>query len=146
MPVAFKNSKIQFRAQYLHSTMKQILDEMVDYCESNMDHVVTITDTVTTPDEDKALNRKSSTHREGRAFDISLKHWETKSITNFCEYFTAIYGHLGAVSGSDGKTKLIVVHDAGTGNHIHVQLNKAFKVNIDYNQMETDFLEHKSNA
>jgi hypothetical protein len=135
----FKDERIMFLSKYMHQTVKMIMDEMLEWCDENLDHAAIVTDTLSRPEDDKKLKRVSSTHREGRAFDISLREWTSKEVTNFCEYFEMIYGHLGAVSSSSGKSKLIVVHDAGSGMHLHIQLNKAFAVKVDWSQIDNEY-------
>ncbi len=122
----FKNAKIADRASYLHPTAYKILEEMVEWCLKRAISPV-VTETVTTLDEDKALCRVSTTHCEGRAFDIRSAGWDSKNIEDFRKYFDGKYGFLGALS-STGKPSLIVHHDAGTGLHFHVQLGRGFAV------------------
>lgn len=87
-----------------------------------------ITDTVSTLDEDIALNRTSSTHRESRAFDISTKGWDRELISDCSRVFNAKYRYLAAID-SIGNPRLVYFHNAGTGEHLHFQVNKKFAIN-----------------
>lgn len=80
----------------------------------------TVTSTVSTKDEDAKLGRVSTSHLDGRAFDISIKGWTIDEQTDFFIDHVEKYGHLGAYS-HNGEQKLIVIHD-GTAPHIHVQI------------------------
>lgn len=80
-----------------------------------------VTDTVSTEQEDEKLNRVSSSHKSGRAFDISLRGWTTDDQTDFFLDFNNLYGHLGALTKS-GERRLIVIHNNGNGYHLHLQI------------------------
>lgn len=115
---------VKDRIMFLSPAIMLILSDLILYCEQNQLPCV-ISDAVTDLSEDQALNRVSSTHREGRAFDVSLHGW-TRDQWNDCRrIFSAKYRHLAALDTS-GEPNLIVVHDAGTGNHMHFQVHKKY--------------------
>jgi hypothetical protein len=87
-----------------------------------------VTETFTTFDEDMKLKRKSVTHREGRAFDVSTRDWPEDKIKSFMEFFEKKYDTIAAISTTTGGPLLIVRHDTGSGDHMHVQINKKFAV------------------
>lgn len=82
-----------------------------------------VTDTVSTEQEDKELNRVSRSHSDGlgRAFDLSLKGWTHDDQTDYFIDFTDKFGHLGALTTS-GERRLIVIHNNGNGYHLHFQI------------------------
>ncbi len=121
-PRFFKNAKIAERANFLHPTATMLLEEMMDWCLKRAISPV-VTETVTTPER----SRVSTTHCEGRVFDIRTAGWASKDVEEFQKYFGEKYGHWGALS-STRKPALIVHHDAGTGLHFHVQLGRGFAV------------------
>lgn len=125
----FKTKKIYERSRYLHDYAKVLLSVMIDWCLMN-DIEPVVTSTVSTLEEDLALNRKSSTHRDGRAFDISTRGWSREHIEEFQNVFNNQYGKHGAISKQTGKPKLILHHNAGTGMHFHVQLNTRFAMKL----------------
>lgn len=127
MTPVFKSDKIRLRFNFMHPTAQRLLLDMVAWAHDNGIQAI-VTETATTKAEDEALKRVSSTHREGRAFDISTKGWQLREILAFQEYFNARESSIAAL-GHDGTPRLIVHHDAGTGAHFHVQLNRAFTVN-----------------
>ena len=86
---------------------------------------VVISDAVTTMEEDQKLARVSSTHREGRAFDLSTRGWAKDSIDECVRVFGFKYRHLAAL-GQDGNPRLVYFHNAGTGDHLHFQVAKRF--------------------
>jgi hypothetical protein len=80
-----------------------------------------VTDTVSTEEEDRALERVSESHKSGRAFDISLKNWSHDKQTDYFIEFTDKFGHLGALTTS-GERRLIKIHNNGNGYHLHFQI------------------------
>lgn len=83
--------------------------------------VFRLTSVVSEEKRDVILGRVSASHREGRAFDISIRGWTTDDIDDFREDLQRKFGQYGAVSLRDNVRRLVVVkHD-----HIHVQISKA---------------------
>ena len=71
---------------------------------------------------DDSVKRVSSTHKTGRAIDISARGWDKVSIKEAVEHFNFIYKRYGAVSYSDGQARAIVFHNSGYGDHFHLQV------------------------
>ncbi len=88
-----------------------------------------ISDAVSSRSEDEALSRVSSTHREGRAFDISTRGWAKDAIDECVRVFGFKYRHLAAI-GADGNPRLVYFHNAGTGDHLHFQVGKRFAMPV----------------
>lgn len=87
----------------------------------------TITDTVSTIEQDKKLGRVSVSHSEKRAADLRSVNWAKSDKDDFKNYLSSKYGIHGAMSHS-GKVKLVVLHDSGHGEHFHIQLHSKFKL------------------
>lgn len=125
----FKHDKDKHRVLHLHPLVLIILFDMKYYCDLNgMRYEVT--STVSTQEEDEALSRRSSTHRTGRAVDLSVRGWSEEETKHFIEYFSDKYNHLGAYSKASGKNKVIVHHNSGHGDHIHVQINYRYRLPV----------------
>lgn len=92
---------------------------------------IMITDTVSDLNEDAALERVSSTHREGRAFDVSAKGWTTEQIEECVRSFSFKYRNIAALS-KHGDPRLVYVHDAGTGKHLHFQINRKYAMGLKF--------------
>lgn len=123
----FKSPLSGERCEYLHPQAQEIMNEMTDWCKGlNIPFV--ITETVTTAEEDKRLSRVSSTHREGRAFDVSTRGWKKAEIDEFMAHFDQKFLHVAAIGAKSGKAELIVHHDSGHGEHFHVQIGKVFAI------------------
>ena len=123
--INYSSQRAKDRAGLMHEKCIQITIEMLYYCES-YGMPFTITETVTTQKEDLELKRVSASHREGRAWDIRTRDWPEWFVVQFVEYFTLLYGSLGAVSSSDGKRKFIVDKSKTKKPHLHCQLDRTY--------------------
>lgn len=121
----YQNSQAFDRRCQLHPLIQNILDNVLIFIklrfQIELDGIVTCT--VSTVEEDVILRRKSSTHREGRAFDLSVRRLSEDQIDEIKIQFTNIAGQLGAIN-KDGMPCLIVDHDCGLGRHLHFQISK----------------------
>ena len=70
------------------------------------------------------VKRVSKSHLDGRALDISIKGWDKDDIDKFVAKMNIQYRHLAAISASDFKPRAAVYHDAGAGDHIHLQTRR----------------------
>jgi hypothetical protein len=122
----FKSDVARNRYHCMHSHCIEIAEDMAEWCEERKVPFV-ITETVSTPGEDLKLQRVSSTHRTGRAFDISLRGWLEKAICEFMDHFEDRYKHLAAIGKKTGEPELLVRH-IGTADHIHVQIGVPFAI------------------
>src|SRR3990167_760443 len=78
---------------------------------------------------DEAIGRQTDTHREGRAFDISVRNWGKEDIEEFIDFMNRRVGYLGAISNSDGKQRVVVYHKVkGNEYHLHAQVNRNPKI------------------
>jgi len=126
--VWFKEEKERVEFFQLHPRLQLIAMEMSLWCyERNLDFV--ITETFTSIHDDNNLERKSSAHREGRAFDFSDRGWSSLNIQHFITYFNNKFRDIAAVSASSGVRTLVVHHKVPNNVlHFHVQLDRSFAV------------------
>jgi len=118
--VIFKHTKTISRTLRLHPIAATLLLYSSIWAKER-DLPFIITDTVSTKEEDQALNRVSESHFDGRAWDISLVGWSTDDQTDYFIDFNNLYGHLGALTKSNER-RLIVIHNNGNGYHLHFQI------------------------
>jgi hypothetical protein len=78
--------------------------------------------TVTSISE-KVVGRKSRTHEEFRAIDISLKNWNEIHVKRLQHRINSIYKHW-ATGPVNGQKRVMVTHDAGSGYHTHLQIRR----------------------
>lgn len=67
---------------------------------------------------------KSDTHQTGRAIDLSVKGWSNQDIEDFTLFMTQKCDEYAAVNGK-GEKRLIVHHDIGKGDHLHIQVKRS---------------------
>lgn len=124
----YAKNEVRDRIEHLSVEALMILCDVVLWARAK-GLPVSITDAVTSPEEDAKLKRVSSTHREGRAFDLSTRGWDKDSIDEAVRVFGFRYRHLAA-TGHDGSPRLVYFHDAGTGPHLHFQVNRRFALKV----------------
>lgn len=67
---------------------------------------------------------KSKTHQTGRALDISTKDWTKKNrldVERFLSGWDNLHDY-GARSKSDNLRRIAIFHNAGQGDHLHLQV------------------------
>lgn len=121
----YANDVVADRFSQMLPRTQELAIEMDTWSQTNYGIELTLTETATTWAEDKALNRKSDTHRTGRAFDIRTRDLPESFIAEFCAHFRKKYPTLGAIK--DGQYQLIVWKPHGSGPHLHVQIKRNFK-------------------
>jgi len=129
----FADDKTFFRAQFMDVTVACILSDIISYIEREIstEAVKTpaiVTCSVSTQAEDTKLKRVSSSHREGRAFDLRSVVFSPSGRAKLMKYVTESYGHFGAISTSTGMRNVILHKNSGYGWHFHVQFDKNFLV------------------
>lgn len=119
---------VKDRLEWLSVEAFMVLCDVILWARNKQLPVV-ISDAVTSLDEDEALKRTSSTHREGRAFDLSTRGWAKENIDECVRVLGFKYRHLAAL-GADGNPRLVYFHNAGTGDHLHFQVAKRFAMPV----------------
>jgi len=120
----FKTPEEKKRFFYLHPLVRMIAAEVEHHCLVNKMPFI-ITSTVSTIDEDRRLMRESTTHLEGRAFDLSTLGMTKRFVDSLVKIFNTKYESIAAI-GKDGEPKLAYFHNNGNGDHIHFQIKKDY--------------------
>lgn len=88
----------------------------VRYCRENNLALV-----ITSLRSDRAnVQAVSSTHDEGRAFDIRTRDWDLPTIHKLCYFLNTNYSDWGAIGKTSGKSIVALYH----ANHIHIQVRR----------------------
>lgn len=116
----FKEPERLKEIQLINPLLGIVLFDMAYYCYIRK-LPMTITSMIRTFEENKAMNAKSSTHVEGRAFDLSIKGWDLFKIDEFCQHFNSKY--------IEFAKPLVICHE-GTAAHIHVQVFRDAKIEV----------------
>lgn len=72
----------------------------------------------------EGVKATSTTHEEGRAFDLSVKGWTETHIHRFVYLMNRDYADIAAISESDHKPRAVVYHNSGYGEHLHIQVRR----------------------
>lgn len=125
----YKTELVEKRYELLHPIVKELLSTAdkwsIEYDGANgveEPQGITLTETVTTPEEDKALKRESPAHSQARAADIRVKDWSPQKITAFQKFFNTKYLYLGYIRKKAGTRILMYLHGEGDNIHIHMAI------------------------
>jgi uncharacterized protein YcbK (DUF882 family) len=101
-------------------TLLKVFADIVSYCYQKR-IPVQITQAIAEPIQGVS---KSTTHREGRAIDISVRGWDVDEIDDVVKEFNDKYGAVyGTAPTAQDKPRVMVYHH-GTAWHIHVQIRR----------------------
>ena len=106
----------------------QVMCGLIRFCEDEKLPLV-ITSVVSTEEEDKALGRRSDTHRTGRAFDVRTRDWTDATLIKVINFLNDNFKHLGAL-GNSGDLTLVVDKSKTSAPHLHVQIHRKFSATI----------------
>lgn len=121
----FKTDENFERFEFMHPTAQAVAVDFVQFAiEAGVENPV-ITETVTTGKHDKALGRVSDSHETRRAFDARTWNMTTQQRFEVTDRLLKKWGHLGAISKDGQNRNLVVYHDAGHGQHLHIQLDRS---------------------
>jgi len=121
--IKFKTETEKAEFDKIYPSLRLILLDMASYFNANgYDFIVT--DILSEVQEDRNLHRISSSHREGRAVDVRVKNIPGEFLKTFEEKFEKIYKNEAAISAKTGEPNLIVRHNSGHGDHLHIQVRK----------------------
>lgn len=122
--IKFKSEKEKSEFDKVKANLKFILLDMASYFNS-FGYDFIITDLLSEVQDDKKLKRISSSHREGRAADVRVKGIPEDFLKTFEEKFEKIYRNEAAISLKTGEPNLILRHNIGSGDHLHIQIRKS---------------------
>ena len=125
--IVFKHEKDKDLFYALHTAIILIYVDMANYAEKNFGKEIYITQTISTPEQDKEMGRISDAHQLKIAIDIGTKNLDVYEIQELLEYINnkKDYEEYRYLSYS-GVKRLAYFHDNGHGEHIHTQIHKKF--------------------
>jgi len=123
----FKVEKEKLLFLHIHPMIIAIAMDSYFYMKTKYDVELVVTQTRTTIEQDKALGRVSSSHRDGRALDWSVRNLTTEQIDDLVTYINEKpewdkYKYLSY----SGERRLAYLH-VGNALHIHLALHSKFK-------------------
>jgi hypothetical protein len=132
--IEFKNKKDKELFFHLHPALLFIFMDMNWYSVTNFGESLVITDTISTPKEDKKLGRVSDSHQKAICIDIGVRNLNIFQVQELVKYINnkKEYENLKYLSYT-GKKRIAYFHNNGNGDHIHTQINKKYSKEIQYN-------------
>lgn len=123
----FKNEKDMLLFTSLHPVLIMIYADLHWYARSRHFTELVITETVTTLEQDKKLNRTSSSHRQCRAVDIRTKDLDPFLVADLVNYINnkKEYKRFHYLS-NNGQKRLAYWHNNGNGDHLHLAIHSQF--------------------
>ena len=123
----FKNNRDKELFFSLHLALIMIYADVSLYAKDTYGIDLVITETITTPDEDLALNRVSDSHQKGISLDFRTKDIPDNIIEDIVDYINnnPAYEEYHYLSGS-GVYRLAYHHNNGNGDHCHLQIHQRF--------------------
>ncbi len=122
----FKHEKDMLLFTSLHPLLIMIYADLNWYARSRHFIDLTITETITTADEDKAIGRVSNSHQLGISVDIRTRDIDPFIVSDLIEYINnkPEYKRFHYLAFS-GEKRLAFLH-THRGEHIHLQIHKTF--------------------
>lgn len=77
-------------------------------------------------------NRKSETHEQGRAIDISDNGWTKLHIHRVVYHLNQKYGKLCGTAPEKRPPVVAVYHNAGSGYHFHLQVRRFAYIDYEF--------------
>tara|TARA_S200002703_G_C3778732_1_gene239906 strand:- start:1087 stop:1473 length:387 start_codon:yes stop_codon:yes gene_type:complete len=97
-----------------HEALLWVFVATVRYCREEELALI-----ITSMKSDRAdVEAVSTTHEDGRAFDIRTRDWDNSTIHKLVYFLNTNYSEWGAISKSSGKAVVALYHN----NHIHIQV------------------------
>jgi hypothetical protein len=126
--IDFKNEKDMVLFSALHPVILMIFSDMYWYAYSKHNIKLTVTDTISTIKEDKALGRKSKSHLFGTAIDVRTRDVDAFILADIVDYINTkdAYTDHQYLSNS-GVYRLAYLHNNSNGEHLHLAIHSKYR-------------------
>lgn len=125
--IQFKHENDKEMITTLHLSLLAIFFDFANYAKERHNWDVVVTDTKSTPEEDKKLGRVSDSHQLGISIDFRTIGVDEYVIDDCVDYIESNpkYEKYKYMSFS-GVRRLVLLHNNGNGRHGHMQIHKSF--------------------
>ena len=129
--ITFKHEVDRLLFPYLVPALIRTIGEMCCWAhEKGMPFVITETLSNEKRDLKRNIFRKSLTHYQGRAADLSLHGWDKDIILDFVDWFNIRLESIASLT--HGGQKIIAVYGSPNHlDHIHIQVNSRYRITPD---------------
>lgn len=127
--IKFKNKEDQMLFSLLHPYLILVAVDMYIYAKNKHGIDIVFTDTISTPEQDLKLKRKSNSHQYGISLDFRTRDIDAFVLQDIVNYIESKpeYKKYKYLSYS-GKKRLIHLHDSGNGHHGHMQIHRKYSI------------------
>ena len=127
--INFKHGRDVMLFSKLNPILIMIFSDLWNYAYETHNIHLTVTETISTYEEDMSLGRVSDSHRTKRAIDIRTKDLPSPIVQDLIEYINShdSYEKYRYVSRS-GVKRLAYWHDSGNGEHLHLAIHSKFAI------------------
>lgn len=126
----FKEDKDKMLFSLLHPALIMIYADMYLYAKEKYHVDLVITDTISTPAQDAALGRVSTSHQEGRAIDIRTKYpndaLSVYDVQELCNYINTRWQYKKYHYMSRSGVKRLAYYHTHRGEHIHLAIHQNY--------------------
>ncbi len=119
--IKFKNKKDQKHFLYCAPKLIEVILDMYHYFDDN-GHEFMITSFIRSPEENEAVGAKSSTHMQGRAFDLRIHDIPSWFLIECRDYYNKKFENIAAWSLSENKPVLVKLKK----DHLHIQIHSKY--------------------
>ncbi len=128
--ILFKHDEDKEMFTLLHPALIMIFADMAFYAQSKHGIDLVVTETITTPEQDAILKRKSSAHQKGIAIDIHTKKLCPLAVQDIIKFINSKKEYSKFHYLSNSGIKRLAYYHIGNAEHIHLALHSSF--GIDY--------------
>jgi len=126
--IKFKHKEDEMLFAKLHPILIMIFADMYNYAYEKHNILLTVTQTISTKEQDLKLGRKSSSHREKRAIDIRTRDLDGKIIDDLISYVNNKWAYKNYHYSSTSGQKRLAYWHVGTAGHIHLAIHSRYKL------------------
>jgi len=119
--INFKDDYVKEGFNKLHPLVIDIVKAINNWSENYDKKSITLTESLSTPEQDKKLKRESPAHNQGRAVDIRTIDMSREKLVLLMQTFSDKFKHLGYLT-QRGERRLMYYHNNGNGPHIHLAI------------------------
>lgn len=115
--------------------LMSMVSTVAEFCKQNNVKFV-VTSIIRTKEKNAAVHSVSMTHVEARAVDFSILPkwgWNKKLLDKLVKVIEDKHGEYG-LYGAGKKQKVILIHNAGSGTHAHLQVISRYLHSYQLNQ------------
>ena len=127
--IKFKHDEDKQMFSMLHPALIMIFADMAYYAQMHHNIDLVVTETITTPEIDKQMQRVSNAHAQGRALDIRTKNIDAFIVQDIIKYINSKKEYERFKYLSNSGIKRLAYFHIGNAEHIHLAIGAQFAIN-----------------